>query len=600
MSVETTELPQGEDLDRFDLLAAEEEEATASPDLGGIAGGGLAALKAFTDIPRPHRRSLGHINRLLTTVAVTSLVLGSCAPPQASSSPSPMEQPGITQPVETTVAQETGAMISQTQEGRAFYGALTAHGVDASACSPDVLGNLVIEKDLSLDIVNSLTTITTDALANTPEPDNLKAMVCNVVDRPNGAQTVEFYFTSDEDHTGDGNPDIFIPSQAKVLLPGELVDGVPQVVEPAIEGQSPAGSSVSAPDWRPAGGEIPEEIRGLMTVEEQSIRYSLAEQNINPDRVLIHPVSRGSGNDFRMGNGVTNVDQTIAFYPKFDDTTDGYAWRPDLRLMDRPWHWQTISLPEGVNGKIEVVFDPDSEAPQYVALSADESQMIGWFNNITGQWLTGDGKELMPVPTSTPEPSPTPTEMPVERMIVQGKEVRYGILTDQEVIDVLNATRSDVPLHNAIFVSGIALTNIVAEDEEIRLGVRIPTDNNGSVELSVVFGPDDSSFWGTPCNAAAFDNFDITHPISPLKFQEGGVRDLTLVGHQLMLRISLETTTRTPPAACKEGWSELFRLVDGFSKDILAQALFQAAKDGGVIDLGRAPRATVIYSSSTK
>lgn len=405
MSVETTEFN--------DLGLTSTEEIETLPETGGIVGGGLAILNEISTY-RPHRRLASRINRLLTTIAVAGLVLNSCAPLQASSSPSsPTEQPGITQPVDTSIlpiltdAQETGAMIAQTQEGRAFYNALSVHGVDPSACSPDVLGKLVIEKELPLGEVSDLVTITTDALVNTPEPDHLTTIVCDVKEADDGKQTVSFFFHADTDHTGDGKPDIFIPSQAKVLLPGELIDGVPQVAVPAVGGESPVGSTVTAPDWSPAGGEIPAEIRGLMTVEEQSIRYSLAEKNINTDSVLIHPVFRGSGDDFRMGSGVTNVNQTIAFYPQFDD--DGaLAWRPDLRSGDRPWHWEQVSLPEGVDGKIEVVFDPDSEAPQFVALTPDESRMIGWFNNLTRQWLTSDGQELTPPPTSTPEPSATP------------------------------------------------------------------------------------------------------------------------------------------------------------------------------------------------
>lgn len=209
-----------------------------------------------------------------------------------------------------------------------------------------------------------------------------------------------------------------------------------------------------------------------------------------------------------------------------------------------------------------------------------------WVGNATATPIP----TFTPPPTSTPEPSATPQ---VERMIVNGKEVSYGILTDQQVIDVLNATRSDVPLKNAIFVSGVAMTNIIKEDGEVRLRIRIPTDNHGSVVFSVVFGPDDQAFFNTPCVAAGFDNLDINHRASPINFQ---TEDIPLVNKQVMLRVSQELATRTPPAACQAGWLEQNKLIAVFTKDVLAQAI----ADGKVIELGRAPRATVIYSSATK
>ncbi len=378
-------------------------------------------------------RNLPPWKRAMMATALLATTLYACNPivPNTPSAPTPhgtLPPPGSTELGPTlSAAQETGAMMAQTAEGRAFYQALTAHGVDASACSPDVLGSLVVEQHLPLETVIGLTTIATDALKNTPEPDHLKAMVCDAVPGANGTQTVSFYFSGDKDFTGDGTPDIFIPSQAKVLLPGAIIDGVPQVVAPVVEGQPPAGAPVVAPSWSASGGEIPAEIRGLMTVEEQSIRASLAAQGIDPNSVLIHDVTRGSGNDFRMGSGVTNLAQTIAYYPVFDDSTSTkeYAWRPDRRPTDRPWHWEEV-LRVG-DGKIEVVFDPDSEAPQFVVLTPDESHMMGWFNNLTGQWLTKDGKELTeslastatmtatipapatetPAPTATPETGPT-------------------------------------------------------------------------------------------------------------------------------------------------------------------------------------------------
>ncbi len=378
-------------------------------------------------------RNLPPWKRAMMATALLATTLYACNPivPNTPSAPTPhgtLPPPGSTELGPTlSAAQETGAMMAQTAEGRAFYQALTTHGVDASACSPDVLGSLVVEQHLPLETVIGLTTIATDALKNTPEPDHLKAMVCDAVPGANGTQTVSFYFSGDKDFTGDGTPDIFIPSQAKVLLPGAIIDGVPQVVAPVVEGQPPAGAPVVAPSWSASGGEIPAEIRGLMTVEEQSIRASLAAQGIDPNSVLIHDVTRGSGNDFRMGSGVTNLAQTIAYYPVFDDSTSTkeYAWRPDRRPTDRPWHWEEV-LRVG-DGKIEVVFDPDSEAPQFVVLTPDESHMMGWFNNLTGQWLTKDGKELTeslastatmtatipapatetPAPTATPETGPT-------------------------------------------------------------------------------------------------------------------------------------------------------------------------------------------------
>lgn len=363
-------------------------------------------------------------------LAVTGAgLLGGCVAPPTPHAPT-LPPPGA----ETSLpaAHETGAMMARMPEVSAFYNALTTHGVDASACSPDVLGGLV-DKKLPLETVIDLTAIATNALANTPEPDHLKAMVCDAIPGANGTQTVGFYFLSDQ--TEGGTPDIFIPSLAQMLLPGQLVDGVPEVVAPVVEGQPPAGSSVMAPDWSASGGEIPVEIRELMTVEEQSIRASFAAQGIDPKLILIHPVSRGSGKDFRMGSGITNLDRTIAYYPVFDDSTSTkeYAWRPDRRPSDRSWHWEQVS--QVGDGKIEVVFDPDSEAPQYVELTPDETQMIGWFNNLTGQWLTKDGKELtqtlastatlpatIPAPaTETPAPSATPAELTPTSCLVEQK-----------------------------------------------------------------------------------------------------------------------------------------------------------------------------------
>lgn len=107
----------------FGWLATTEEvkKTEAPPDPGGIAAGGLNALNTFiegggggddgsdqdgTNVnPRPHRRLPSLPHRVAAALIVASLILGSCAPLQASSSPSsPTEQPGITQPVDTVVA----------------------------------------------------------------------------------------------------------------------------------------------------------------------------------------------------------------------------------------------------------------------------------------------------------------------------------------------------------------------------------------------------------------------------------------------------------------------------------------------------------------
>lgn len=527
----------------------------------------------------------------------------SVAPPVSPTLPPPGGE--VSMPPTLSAAQETGAMIANTQVGRDFYDALSVHNVDPSLCSPDVLGNLVIEKNLPLGEASDLMTITTDALAATSEPDHLTGIVCDVKEADNGTQTVSFFFNSDTDHTGDGALDIYIPSQAKVLLPGELVAGVPQVVVPAVGGKSPTGALVEAPDWSPAGGEIPAEIRGLMADEEQSIRDSLVAQGIDPNSVLIQPVSRGSGDDFRMGSGVTNVNQTIAFYPQFDD--DGaLAWRPDLRSIDRPWHWQSVSLPDGVNGKIEVVFDSQSEAPQFVALTADESKMIGWFNNLTGQWLTGDGQELVaspPPPTSTPEPSPTPViveneeyiKMEVKLMAGQTVGIPFGVLDDEQVRRVMvegarfNSTFRENP--NAIFVSGIARSNIHEEGGKIVFDFEIPTENGGLLKMRVLIATTtDERVFSKPCSYMTYDNFNISHDFVRL-VTKNDFMSIPLDNKQIMVGFDgdlPEGELPEPPSICRDNILVQRMLIQDFSINLIKSLEDVLPGETAYINLGGA------------
>ena len=231
-------------------------------------------------------------------------------------------------------------------------------------------------------------------------------MVCDEKDN-----TVSWFFKSDRDGNGNGTTadDIFIPSQSRVLLPGVLVDNVPTIMMPDVNAKGP-GQQVKAPHWSAKGGEIPSDVRPLVSIGEESLRTSLREKGI-PDGIQIKTVFRGSGNDFRMGSGIITPDGTAMFFPKFDDNIDGFAWRPDLQLPGRQWHWEKITLPKGVNGKIDVFIDEASDVPQMVVLTADGSRMIGWFNNTTGVWETPDGKILSKetVPTNTPTATKTPT-----------------------------------------------------------------------------------------------------------------------------------------------------------------------------------------------